>query len=374
MPRVPFYPCPGNHDYYETSAAPYFLLHDLPNDGVDPAEHGRYYSFEWGDATFISIDSNEPLNDPRRRARMLEWLDKTLAESDRFWRIVYFHHPPFASGPNEDDSLTALARQHIVPILEKHNVPVVFNGHEHSYQRSKPVKGAVYYTSGGGGAPLYPIGKGPTLAHGASAYHFLRAVIADYRLRVEAVDLQGKTFDSSAITPKPIFRRKGIVNAASFETRIGRGAPLSIFGWQLGMAGRDDVTVEANGRRLELLAVSANQVNAALPPDLTGPVTIRLTTPNGSDSAEIEVAPIAPALFSTEDAGPVLYATGLLDWTGPLTVKLGGIAVEGRVAPGPVPGVQQIDFAVPNSFANGPLDVSVRAGQFESNTVRVTLR
>lgn len=374
MPRVPFYPCPGNHDYYETGAAPYFALHDLPRDGVHESEHGRYYSFEWGDATFISLDSNEPLDDPFRRARMLAWLDKTLTDSDRFWRIVYFHHPPFASGPNEQDPLTALARQHIVPILEKHNVPVVFNGHEHSYQRSKPVNGAVYYTSGGGGAPLYPIGKGATVAHGVSANHYLRGVIADYRMRVEAVGLDGKSFDTSTVLPKPIFRRKGLVNAASFETRIGKGSPVSIFGWQLGMTGRTDITVEANGRPLELLAVSANQVNVALPEDLTGTVTLRLTTPNGSDSADVEIVPIAPALFSVQDAGPVLYATGLLDWNGPLTVKLGGISVEGRVSAGPVAGVQRIEFTVPSSFANGPLDASVRAGQFESNTVRLTLR
>lgn len=374
MPRVPFYPCPGNHDYYETGAAPYFALHDLPREGVDESEHGRYYSFEWGDATFVSIDSNDPLYDPKRRARMLEWLDKTLAESDRFWRIVYFHHPPFASGPNEDDELTALARQHIVPVLEKHKVPVVFNGHEHSYQRSKPVNGAVYFTSGGGGAPLYPIGKGSSVAHGVSANHYLRAVIADYRMRVEAVGLDGKTFDTAAIAPQPVLRRNGVVNAASFETRVGRGSPLSIFGWQLGMAGRNDITVEANGRPLELLAVSATQVNVALPLDLAGGVRLRLTTPNGTDSAEIEVAPIAPALFSVQSTGPVLYATGLLDWNGPIEVRAGGAVVEGRVSAGPVAGVQRIDFDVPSSLRVGPIDVSVRAGRFESNTVRVSLR
>jgi len=371
MPRVPFYPCPGNHDYYETGAAPYFALHDLPQEGVDESEHGRYYSFDWGDATFVSIDSNDPLQDPVRRARMLAWLDKTLAESDRFWRIVYFHHPPYASGPNEDDPLTALARQHIVPVLEKHHVPIVFGGHEHSYQRSKPVHGAVYYTSGGGGAHLYPVGNGPTVAHGASAFHYLRAAITDYRVRVEAVGLDGKTFDTSLITPKPIFRRRGIVNAASFEPRVGRGSPVSIFGWQLGMTGRNDIAVEANGRPLEILAVSANQVNVALPADISGSVTLKLTTPNGSDSATFEVARFAPALFNVPDAGPVLYATGLHDWNEPVAVKLGNTTVQGRVSPGPVSGVQRIDFIAPTA---GPLDVSVQAGQLESNTVRIAIR
>jgi len=370
MPRVPFYPCPGNHDYYETGAAPYFALHDLPHEGVDDAERGRYYSFDWGDATFLSLDTNDPLQDPLRRARMLDWLDGTLARSSRFWRIVYFHHPPYASGPNEDDPLTALAREHIVPILTRHRVPVVFNGHEHSYQRSTPMAGTVYYTSGGGGAALYPVGNGPQVAHGESAFHYLSSVVNDYRLQVEAIGLDGRAFDASSVRPLPSIRDGGAVNAASFEARIGRGSPISLFGWHLALAGRNDVTVEANGRTLPLLAAAANQVNISLPADLTGRVALRLTTPNGSASVEIDVLEFGPALFERQpmERGAI-YATGLLDYSDSVLVEVNGQPRTGRVEPGPAPGVQRIAF---EPLPAGEHAVRVVAGGMASNTIRLS--
>jgi len=50
---------------------------------------------------------------------------------------------------------------------------------------------------------------------------------------------------------------------------------------------------------------------------------------------------------------------------------LGNTTVQGHVSPGPVAGVQRIDFIAPTA---GTLDVSVQAGQLESNTVRIAIR
>src|SRR5262245_39258783 len=88
---------------------------------------------------------------------MLRWLENDLAATRLFWRIVFFHHPPFAAGPNQNDAQCILARERIVPILERHGVQLVFNGHEHSYQRTEPLlaghivrpdQGIVYMTTG----------------------------------------------------------------------------------------------------------------------------------------------------------------------------------------------------------------------------------
>lgn len=370
MPRVPFYPCPGNHDYYETEAGPYIGLHRLPVEGVPSEERGRYYAFETGDATIVSLDSNAPMADPARRARMLTWLDGVLARSAKFWRIVYFHHPPYAAGPNEGDPLSHLARALLPPILERHGVSAVFNGHEHSYQRSVPVgpRQTVYFTTGGGGADLYPAGHSPLVAKGISAHHYLRAGIDGYRMRVEAVATEGESLDRAELAPRPMLRPAGVTNAASFETRIGRGAPISLFG--LHLAKDDRATVSANGRELPLLAATPVQTNAMLPPDLVGSVRIELTTPNGTVRADVEVAPFAPALF----AGSALrngddvevFATGLLGWNEPVAIRLGGLDLTGAVEPGPVEGVQRIRF---RTSLSGVLHV--RAGTLLSNTIRL---
>src|SRR6266536_2639248 len=61
MKRAPFFPCPSNHDYDTNLAAPYLALHSVPTEGVPLADRGRYYSFDWGNVHFISLDSNASL-------------------------------------------------------------------------------------------------------------------------------------------------------------------------------------------------------------------------------------------------------------------------------------------------------------------------
>ena len=136
MKRIPFYPIPGNHEYVTNNAAPYVALHALPPNGT-PFDRNRYYSFDWSNVHFVGLDANlylppycpDPRNcDPTLGAafrRMLSWLDEDLAKSKLFWRVVYWHQPPYAYGPNESDPLERQARDLIVPILEKHDVQLV---------------------------------------------------------------------------------------------------------------------------------------------------------------------------------------------------------------------------------------------------------
>ena len=121
LERIPVFPCPGNHDYYHEQANFYVALHALPSAGVPEEGQGRYYSFDWDNAHIVVLDSNVPLVEAAEgRGQMLTWLDQDLTASRHFWKFAMFHHPPFAGGPNQGDPLSHLARQHIVPILEKH--------------------------------------------------------------------------------------------------------------------------------------------------------------------------------------------------------------------------------------------------------------
>jgi len=124
MKRVPFFPCPGNHDYMTRDAFPYLALHDLPQlRSVPEQDRGRYYSFDWGNVHFVSVDSNAPLVlAAGGQGSMLDWLEQDLRATRQYWKIVYFHHPPFAGGPNENDASSELARRYLVPIVERHGV------------------------------------------------------------------------------------------------------------------------------------------------------------------------------------------------------------------------------------------------------------
>lgn len=157
MRGIPFFPTPGNHEYYNGSLFPYLSLHSLPVRGVPTEDAGHYYSFDWGNAHFVSLDTNltdgfEPGDQYRITAptpltnaisgkgSMLKWLDQDLLSTPKFWRIVFFHEAPYAGGWNVNDLASKAIRDYIAPILERYDVPLALNGHEHSYQRSKPIR------------------------------------------------------------------------------------------------------------------------------------------------------------------------------------------------------------------------------------------
>jgi 3',5'-cyclic AMP phosphodiesterase CpdA len=367
MRSVPFYPCPGNHDYYETGAQPYRDLHAFPASGVPEADRGRYYSFDWGDIHFVSLDTNEALTDAvERGGAMLRWLDADLEQSRKFWRVVYFHHPPFAEGPNSGDPLSLMARRHIVPILARHAVPVVFSGHEHSYQRTHPIDGAIHFTTGGGGALLYEVLPSPHLAFGASRHHYLRVDVAGRGMRVQAVGTDGKVFDTAPIAPTPRVRNNGIVNAASLTPAIGRGAVATVFGWHLSLDGRD-IEVRVNGESVPLLYASPTQVNFTLPASVVGRARIAVTTPTGAAESEFDVVPVAPALF--EGTGSVVVGTGMSGHVGPVLVRVAGLGVEGRLQRTSVDGVDRVLFQPPGGIGPGKHYLTVEAGGAVSNAI-----
>jgi uncharacterized protein (TIGR03437 family) len=403
MRRVPFYPCPGNHDYYETRANPYVSVHDLPADGVIPRDQGRYYSFDWGDTHFISLDTNEPLTEAASgRGDMLRWLEQDLAATKKFWRIVFFHHPPYAFGPNSAEVESARVRTHIVPILERYGVPFVLNGHEHSYQRTHPIHRCVYVTTGGGGAQLYEVHASDQLAFGQSRYHYLRIQVEDRKLTLRALSPEGELFDEATISPPPVLASLPVVNAASFDTRIGQGGLISVFGWQLGvetldnngrplaLGRRSGVSLTIGEQELPLLMVSPTQVNATLPEGLTGPVTLRVATPGGEAFAPIDIAPVAPALFASavDSSGLAntaetpcavgstltVFGTGLSRVEGTVFLRIAAERIPARMVNTGVPGLTGLEFTVPSSLTFSSYPLWAEVGSYMSNWILIYLR
>jgi hypothetical protein len=111
------------------------------------------YSFDNGNAHFVFLDANPHLFDgllsydaiynspqtnfPAYPSILAKWLVNDLDSSDQTWKVVVFHQPSFSSG-----NLTLRNNQmrRIAKFLEDHGVNVVFNGHEHNYQRTYPLR------------------------------------------------------------------------------------------------------------------------------------------------------------------------------------------------------------------------------------------
>ena len=103
------------------------------------------YSFDYGDGHFLCLDSNLYL-DPTDSAWQ-QWIAADLAGTEAAWKFVVYHHPAFNVG------LEHYTEQHmrvLSPIFERHGVTIVFHGHEHNYQRTRPIR---FAPAGPGAAP-----------------------------------------------------------------------------------------------------------------------------------------------------------------------------------------------------------------------------
>jgi hypothetical protein len=302
MSSAPFFPTPGNHDFGPT-LTPYLSVHSLPGDSTPTADLGRYYSYDWGNVHFVSLDAHASLNDAvNGSGLMLQWLDNDLGSTKQFWRVVYFHYPPFAAGVHMNDPQPALVRQYLVPMLDKYGVQVVLSGHEHSYQRSQPMRnsnfvatnaGTNYISSGGGGALLYPVYDGfPIVAFGQSAYHYLRADVRGTQVTFHAIRHDGLEFDTYTIAPAPLLADDPNVQPVTLSSDPFAGATISINGRNLAeeetfSSGPDPQTALAgtvvliNGAPIPLMYVSPNQIYGQLPSPVDGNITVRVTTANG---------------------------------------------------------------------------------------------
>ncbi|HXJ40269.1 MAG TPA: metallophosphoesterase [Bryobacteraceae bacterium] len=103
----------------------------------------RYYTFKKGAVRFYALDST--YMDPVQ----LAWLEKELASAGTDWKICYFHHPLYSSAAFHGSSTELRAL--LEPMFVKYGVNVVFAGHEHVYERTKPQKGIYYFTEGASG-------------------------------------------------------------------------------------------------------------------------------------------------------------------------------------------------------------------------------
>ena len=130
--QVKFYAALGNHDESNQRFYEFFNM-----DGQE------YYRFTKGNISFYSLNSNY------MDKKQIDWLNGKLATDTSSWKIAFFHHPPYSSG-GKHGSDTKL-RQVVEPIFLKHGIDVVFNGHEHFYERIKPQQGIYYFISGSGG-------------------------------------------------------------------------------------------------------------------------------------------------------------------------------------------------------------------------------
>lgn len=130
--RRPLVPALGNHDYGRADAPDtYLAMFALPENGPDDLQPGRVYSFTYSNAFYVVLDSNLP---PETQTA---WLEQQLAGTSATWKFAIYHHPAFSSKASRDNPEV---REIWGPIFDKYHVDMAFQGHDHAYLRTYPMR------------------------------------------------------------------------------------------------------------------------------------------------------------------------------------------------------------------------------------------
>jgi len=192
---VPLYVAIGNH---EQNAHWYY-------DYVSYPAPENYYAFSYGNSRFVVMDTNQ---DYAPNSPQYKWLVAELSSKEAqaaAWLFAFFHHPPYSEGwdnPSYDGE--PLVRRHLVPLLEKCGVDMVFNGHTHDYERGF-MNGVYWIITGGGGASLDHWVRGfEHIAISKYVYHYCELDVTARELTLRAVTPDGQVIDTVTVRRRPV--------------------------------------------------------------------------------------------------------------------------------------------------------------------------
>ncbi len=137
-------PSAGNHDGNITNKFNinvFNSMFNLSNEDTDSNVNwvnGVYYSFDYGNAHFAVLNTNDmyPMSQSQRN-----WLVNDMTASDADWKFVLMHRAMFSEGKNINKPDTIIMRNVLGELFAELDIDMVYAGHDHVYYRSHPVIG-----------------------------------------------------------------------------------------------------------------------------------------------------------------------------------------------------------------------------------------
>jgi chitodextrinase len=341
--QAPLWSTLGNHDGHTadsgTESGPYYDIFSFPRNGEAggiASGTEAYYSFDYGNIHFISLDSYD--SDKKSDGPMLTWLENDLAATSKDWIIAFWHHPPYSKGNHDsDDSSTQTSmRENANPILESYGADLILSGHNHTYERSylldshygdsgsfnpatmivdagdgqesgdgaysKPASGAentgaVYVVAGSSGKVNEgTLGNHPAMRVGLESLGSMVLNVAGNRLDASFVNENGAILDSFTISKGPDVIAPSILSAdansnslveAVFSEGLDSASAETAANYSIAGLTVNSASLEADGRTV-LLNVSAMQDGS----------NYTLTVNNVSDTADNKIATNTPISYT----------------------------------------------------------------------------
>lgn len=136
MQSLPVMPVAGNHEARSEKG-------DLPNAirahyNLNVPEQddstGVYYSFEYENATFIVLNTNDGDNSVSQA--QMDWAASVAESATTDWLILLTHKAPYSKGPHGDESDVLALRDALDQFCAQYDVDLVLSGHDHTYLRT----------------------------------------------------------------------------------------------------------------------------------------------------------------------------------------------------------------------------------------------
>jgi predicted phosphodiesterase len=201
--HINLWPCLGNHDVQKDGSAPaYHEVFEVPDNGPPGLPPGDNYWVDYASCRIVVIDSDK--DEATLRDHVAPWLRTVMAAPEPRWRFVAWHHAPYTNGKHRPSES---AQRALVPVIEAVGVDVVFNGHDHNYQRTMPLRegqivdpesGVVYVVTGAGGAQLYEV-REPSpdwiAAQNSQHFSFTQVTVDGDDLTLRQIAMDGSVLD-----------------------------------------------------------------------------------------------------------------------------------------------------------------------------------
>lgn len=209
-------PAAGNHEYFEefedtprerrVLGMHWPVQFALPGNGAPGAERTSYW-FDYQDVRIAVLDGTSALDLDTARAQA-RWLDGVLAASPRRWSIVMTHQPFYSPRAGRDN---AALREHLLPVIRRHGVDLVLQGHDHVYGRRLDEEGRLpVFAVSVAGAKQYrlsPRARDTMEPVGEDTQLFQVIRIEHDRLRYEARTATGRLYDAFELVGDRASRR-----------------------------------------------------------------------------------------------------------------------------------------------------------------------
>ena len=202
MSRITMFPTPGEQDgksYYGGTPDPSDARHQTYFDTFYLPNNERWYSFDYGNAHFISLRIDGSPEDISPGSEQYRWLENDLASTNKLWKIAFFHYPPYSYGPVGSKPEARQVHQ----LFTEYGVKLVFSANDRNYQRFV-VDGVTYIVTGGGGGATGKLTGGSEFppVYMEQMKHVMRVTISGNTLSSVAIrsDPEGSEMDPFTLT------------------------------------------------------------------------------------------------------------------------------------------------------------------------------